>query len=215
MTDVLMISEAKIRQYTDINNNLDSKLMTSAILVQQDINIQRLLGTKLYRRLLDDIKLNNVTGDYEILLNEWVQPALLWWATYEIFENIYSRPRNNGMLRPTGGENSESNDYSMYARKRESAKQKAEYYSEMLARFLIAKQQNYPEMQSIQYLYQLYPDFSNQLRSPIVFSRNGRGYHAKSIAAMGMRIADSRYPQLPVGSNVMWGFGPSDFECGY
>jgi hypothetical protein len=213
MTDTLLISEEKIRQYSQINNNVDSKLITSAVIVQQDINIQRLLGTKLYHRLLDDVKINNVTGIYEELLKEWVQPALLWWSVYEIYENIYSRPRNNGLLKPTGGENSVEVEYSLYARLRESAKQKAEYYSEMLARFLIAKQQNYPEMSSIQYLYQLYPDFSNQLRSPIVFARNGRGYHAKSIAAMGMRMADSQWPQFPYGSNIMYGFPPNN-ECG-
>jgi len=214
MTDTLLISEQKLREYTDINDNLDSKLMTNAVIVQQDINIQRLLGTKLYHRLLDDVKTNNVTGDYKTLLEEWVQPALLWWSYYEILENIYSRPRNNGLLRPNGGENSESNDYSMYSRKRDSAKNKAEYYSELLARYLIAKQQLYPEMQSIQFLYQLYPDFSNQLRGPIVFNRNGRGYHVDGIQRMGMRISDSRYPQFPVGSNILWsGFGEG--ECGY
>jgi len=213
MTDTLLISEQKLREFTPLNNNVDSKLLTNCVIVQQDINIQRLLGTKLYHRLLDDVKTNNVTGNYEILLKDWVQPSLLWWSYYEILENIYSRPRNNGLLKPTGGENSVEVDYSLYSRLRDSAKNKAEYYSELLARYLVAKQQLYPEMQSIQFLYQLYPDFSNQLRSPVVFSRNNRGYHAKQAQQIGLRIADSQYPQLPYGSNIMWG-GLSDFECG-
>ena len=211
MTDTLLISEAKIRQYTDLNNNVDSKLLTSAILVQQDINIQRLLGTKLYHKLIDDVKTDTVDGNYRILLDEWVQPALLWWSYYEILEDIYVRPRNNGLLKPTGGENSVDVDYSVYSRKRESAKQKAQYYSEMLARYLVAKQQLYPEMQSIQFLYQLYPDFSNQLRSPIVFRRNGRGYHFEQAQQIGLRVADSQFPQFPYGSNIAW--GPFNSEC--
>ena len=211
MTEVILISEDKIRQYSNINNNVDSKLLTNAIIVQQDINIQRLLGTKLYHRLLDDVKIDNVTGNYKILLDEWVQPALLWWSIYEILENIYTRPRNNGLLSPTGGENSKEVDYSLYSRLRESAKQKAQYYSEMLARYLVAKQQLYPEMQSIQYLYQLYPDFGNQLRSPIVFRRNGRGYHFEQAQQIGLRIADSQFPQFPYGSNIAW--GPFNSEC--
>jgi hypothetical protein len=214
MTDTLLISEDKIRQFTDLNNNVDSKLLTSNVIVQQDINIQRIVGTKLYKRLLDDVKANSVTGDYKTLLEEWVQPSLLWWSYYEILEAIYVRPRNNGLLKPTGGENSVDVDYSVYSRKRESAKQKAEYYSEMLARYLVAKQQLYPEMQSIQYLYQLYPDFSNQLRSPIVFRRNGRGQYYEGAVRAGLRVADSRFPQFPVGSNIMWG-GRGESECGY
>jgi hypothetical protein len=212
MTDVLLISEDKIRQFTDLNNNVDSKLLTSNVIVQQDINIQRIVGTKLYHRLLDDVKLNNVVGDYKILLEEWVQPSLLWWSYYEILEAIYVRPRNNGLLKPTGGENSVDVDYSVYSRKRESAKQKAEYYSEMLARYLVAKQQLYPEMQSIQYLYQLYPDFSNQLRSPVVFRRNGRGQYYEGAVRAGLRVADSAWPQFPYGSNIAYGITPND--CG-
>jgi hypothetical protein len=212
MTDTLLISEQKIREFTDINNNVDSKLLTSNIIVQQDINIQRILGTKLYRRLLDLVKTNAVAGDYLVLLNEWVQPSLLWWSYYEILEAIYVRPRNNGLLKPTGGENSVDVDYSVYSRKRESAKQKAEYYSEMLARYLVAKQQLYPEMQSIQYLYQLYPDFSNQLRSPVVFRRNGRGQYYEGAVRAGIRVADSAWPQFPYGSNIAYGIPPND--CG-
>jgi hypothetical protein len=214
MTDCLLISEQKMREFTPLNNNVDSKLLTNCIIVQQDINIQRLLGTKLYHRLIDDVKANNVTGNYKILLEDWVQPSILWWGYYEILENVYSRVRNNGLLSPTGGENSKEVDYALYSRLRDSAKNKAEYYSELLARYLVAKQQLYPEMQSIQFLYQLYPDFSNQLRSPVVFSRNGRGYHAGQAQRIGLRIADSQYPQFPVGSNIFWG-GHGEGECGY
>ena len=72
MTDVFLISEANLRQFTDLNNNVDSKLLSSAIRESQDIEIQRILGTKLYNKILDDIQNNTLSGDYQTLVVDWV-----------------------------------------------------------------------------------------------------------------------------------------------
>ena len=125
MTDVFIISEENLRQFTDINNNVDSKLLKNAVREAQDIDIQRLLGTKLYEAILAKIKTNTLTGDYEYLVLRFVQNALLYLAYYYSLEDIYIRPRNNGLLSPTGGENSEKVDGTWYNRKRESVKNKS------------------------------------------------------------------------------------------
>ena len=56
MTDVFIISEANLRQFTDLNNNVDSELLKNAIREAQDIELQRILGTKLYDIIKTDIK---------------------------------------------------------------------------------------------------------------------------------------------------------------
>jgi hypothetical protein len=43
MTDVFIISEENLRQFTDINNNVDSKLLKNAVREAQDIEIQRII----------------------------------------------------------------------------------------------------------------------------------------------------------------------------
>ena len=55
MTTTLLISEAKVRQFTDINNNVDSSLLTNAIRTAQDIELQRVLGTILYNKIISDV----------------------------------------------------------------------------------------------------------------------------------------------------------------
>ena len=100
MTDVFIISEENLRQFTDINNNVDSKLLKNAVREAQDIEIQRLLGTKLYNKILVDIETNTLSGDYEYLVLQWVQSALLYFSYYYALEDIYIRPRNNGLLSP-------------------------------------------------------------------------------------------------------------------
>lgn len=80
MTDVFIISEENLRQFTDINNNVDSKLLKNAVREAQDIEIQRILGTKLYQAILDKIETNTLAGDYQTLVLDWVQNALLYAA---------------------------------------------------------------------------------------------------------------------------------------
>jgi hypothetical protein len=197
MTDVFIISEENLRQFTDINNNVDSKLLKNAVREAQDIDIQRLLGTKLYEAILGKIKTQTLTGDYEHLVLNFVQNALLYLAYYYALEDIYIRPRNNGLLSPTGGENSEKVDGTWYNRKRESVKNKSQFYQERLTNYLIQKQGNFPELNGNVELQQLYPDFGIQYRSPIVMKRNGRGAHAGQASECGLPIYDSRYPQFP------------------
>jgi hypothetical protein len=197
MNNVLIISEGNIRQFSDINSNVDSKLLTTAIITSQDIEIQRLLGTKLYDKILDDIKNSSLTGDYQTLVIDWVQPACLYWAYYYSLEDIYLRPRNNGLLIPQGGETSDSADGVWYNRKRESVKNKAQFYSERLVNYLIQKQGLFPELNSNNELQEMYPDFGVQYRNPIVMRRNGRGYHYDQAVKCGLYITDSRYSQFP------------------
>jgi len=197
MTDVFIINEINVRQFSDLNNNVDSKLLQSAIRESQDIEIQRILGTRLYNKILSDIKNSTLSGDYKILVEEWIQNVCIYFAYYYALENIYLRPRNNGLLVPQGGENSDPADGTWYNRKRESVKNKAQFYAERLTNYLIQNQGLFPELNGNVELQEMYPDFGVQYRNPFVMRRNGRGYHYDQAKNAGLPIYDSRYPQFP------------------
>jgi len=197
MTDTLIISEAKLRQFTDLNNNVDTKLLTNAVREGQDIHIQRLLGTVLYEKILSDITADTLTGAYKTLVDDYIQNALIYAAYYEALEYVYIRSRNNGLLSPTGGENSEKVDGTWYDRKRESVKNKFEWYAEKLVNYLIENTNVFPELNENDKLYEQYPDYGSQFRSPIVMRYGVRGYHWKQAEKAGLPITDSRYPQFP------------------
>jgi hypothetical protein len=197
MTDVLLISEEKLRFFTDLNNNVDSLLLKNAIREAQDIHVQRMLGTKLYNKILTDVANNTLTGSYESLLTSYIQDALLYASYYESLEAIYIRPRNNGLLTPTGGDNSREVDFAIYEKKRESVKNKFEWYSERLVNFLIENQNTFPELNENTWLYEQRPDYGSQFRSPVVFQNAVRGTHIKQAIRAGLPITDSRYPFLP------------------
>lgn len=203
MTNVLFISEQKLRQFTDVNDNLDTEFIKNAVREAQDIALQKTIGTKLYKRLQQDVTNDDLTGVYLELMNEYIQDFLLYASYYESLEAIYIRPRNNGILNATGGDNSESVNRSLYDVKRQSVKNKLQYYNERLTNFLIEKQNEIVELNTNTFLFEQHPDFGIKYKSPIVFKDSTtRGKRFKDARKAGLRITDSRYPQFPGASNI-------------
>ncbi len=155
MTNTFLISEAKLRQFTDINDNVDTELLKNAVRVGQDIELQRVIGTNLYQSLLTQVDAGPVwsTPNYETLVNGYIQDFLLYAAYYEALEAIYLRPRNNGLLTPTGGENSVNADRSLYDMKRQSVNNKMQYYGERLSNYIAEEQALFPELNSLDKIY--------------------------------------------------------------
>lgn len=196
MTDTLFVSETKLRQFTDLNNNVDSVLIKNAIREAQDIQIQRLTGTKLYDRLIEGIKNEDLTSDETALLNNYISDALIYWAYYYSLDAIYLRPRNNGLVRPNGGENSDSVDLVYYDRKRDAVKKKANWYSELLATYLVENQSTFPQLNQNDKLYEKQPNYQSQYNAnPFVMRNRSRGQYN----FYGIQKTDSSMGGVPFG----------------
>lgn len=192
MTDTLFISENKLKNFTDLNNAIDPDLLKNAVREAQDIHVQRMLGYNLYQKLISDVKNNTLTGVYKTLMDVYVQDSLLYWAYFEALEAIWLRPRNNGLIIPQGGESSVGVDSKVYDKKRESVKNKAEWYSERLVGYLIDNGTLFPEFQTETGM-EIFPDQSTAYKSPFVVRR---GY-AGAMRECGIKVVDSRYKYLP------------------
>ena len=194
MTNTLFISETKLKSFTDINNNVDDELIKNAVRESQDIEIQRILGTKLYKALIDGIINNTLTGDETTLLNDYVADALTYWAYYYCLDSIYMKPRNNGLIRSTGGENSEAADLTLYDRKRKTVQSKADWYAELLATYLVENKDLFPELSEITNGAEKGANLSSKYsKSPFVMRNSGRCQSQWR----GLPIANSAYPYLP------------------
>ena len=192
MQNTLLISEAKLKRFTDINNALDVDLISSVIREAQIVHITRLLGSKLYDKIISDVDNGTLTGNYKSLVDDYIQDALLYWSYYESLETIYLRPRNAGLVVPQGGDNNSAGDIALYDKKRTSVKNKAEYFSERLVDYLCFNESLFPEYnQNVN--DDIFPDTSTQFKSPIVFRNEVPGI-AKE---MGLKVTNSRYDYLP------------------
>jgi hypothetical protein len=192
MTTTLFISENKLKNFTDLNNSLDPDLLKNAVREAQDINIQRMLGYNLYQKLITDVNNSTLTGYYLTLMNEYLQDTLLYWSYYEALESIWLRPRNNGLLIPNGGVEASAVDSNTYDKKRQSVKNKAEWYAERMVGWLIDNQTQFPEF-GTETGMEIYPDQRSQFKSPFV----NRNAYYENLQKMGIKIIDSRYNYLP------------------
>ena len=68
-TFAFFISEQDVKKNTPIDENVDSKLLQTAMRTAQDIYIRDILGSTLYDKLCDDINGAGLSGDYLTLVN--------------------------------------------------------------------------------------------------------------------------------------------------
>ncbi len=199
MTNTFLISEAQIRNYTDIEDNVDSALIKNGIREAQDIKLQPIIGTLLIDKLYSLVDAGTIgdaaNADYKALLDGYVQNMLIYAAYWYILDSIYIRSRNNGLLIPDGGENSVAADRSMYNVKRQAVQNKMEFYSNLLTDYIIEEQTLYPELNASNKLFELNPDYEDKYGSPFVF--NDKSRRATEFVKRGIRVYDTRYKQYP------------------
>lgn len=194
MTTTFLISEAKVRNFTDINQMVDTDLLKNNIRVAQDYYLQSIIGTLLYQKLLSDVDSSSLTGAYKTLVDDYIQDYLLYATYYESLESIYLRPRNNGLLRPNGGENSDPVDKDLYEMKRQSIENKMTYYAEKLTDYIIEEQASFPELNQSNKLYEQNPNYESKYKNPFVLRKS---LYAEQAQKAGIRLYDSRYKQYP------------------
>jgi len=199
MTNTFLISEAQIRNYTDIDNNIDSALIKNGIREAQDIKLQPIIGTLLYEKLTSLVDAGTIgdaaNADYKTLLDSYIQNMLIYAAYYFILDSVYMRSRNNGLLIPDGGENSIAADRAMYNVKRQSVQNKMEFYSNLLTDYIIEEQTLYPELNASNKLYDLNPNYEDKYGNPFVFNNKSR--MLLEMRKRGIPVYDSRYKQYP------------------
>jgi hypothetical protein len=192
MQNTILLSEARLKAFTDLNDYVDPELLKSAIREAQIIHLTRVLGTRLYNKIMTDVDNNTLTQKYRELIDNYILDYLLYATYFVALEYIWLRPRNNGLLQPNGGDNANSVDMVIYDKKRTSVESKMEYFGERLVDHLTFNTQNYPEYtQAVN--DEIPADMHTQYGSPFVF----RNRVPELVERMGIKVVNSRYKYLP------------------
>jgi hypothetical protein len=72
MSNVLFISEARLKRLTAVHDNVEPQELTPFVVQAQDIYIQEILGTYFYNTLKDKIVNDTIGGYYQTLLNDYI-----------------------------------------------------------------------------------------------------------------------------------------------
>ena len=148
MSYVLFISEAKLKDSTAINLNVDVDLLLPYVRQAQKLWCETRLGTDLNDKLKDLIVAGTVNlpvnANYKTLLDDYVGDMLPNWAFYHAIPflrfkiengNIYSKTSETG--------NSLSTEESQHLR--EEVRNTAEYYTERMIDYICNNNSLFPE----------------------------------------------------------------------
>lgn len=143
MATTLFISETYLKENTSIDENVDAKILRNSILECQDYRIMPILGTALYNALVTTAP-TSWNALQATLVNTYVKPALKYWVMHDACLELNFKIMNKGILKRTS-ENTETIPLSDVYKLMESFKNKAEFYSERITKYLLENSTSYPE----------------------------------------------------------------------
>jgi hypothetical protein len=98
MANVLFISEAFVKDNTLLHENIDFKFIRPVIMLSQDIHLQPKLGSTMFNELKTQIIGGSLTAVNTTLLNDYIQPMLLYWVQAEAPAAISYKFLNKGLM---------------------------------------------------------------------------------------------------------------------
>lgn len=135
MAKVLFIQAKDIKEFTASNGNVDVDKLLPHLYKSQTIEVQRLLGTKLYDKLISDITAGTLTGNYQTLVETYIKPILIHYAMMYALPYLSVTISNGGVYRnnPENATALTSDEINLLVEKERDA---AQYFSQRMIDFL-------------------------------------------------------------------------------
>ena len=192
-TFVLLISEDKVKNYTDMDNNIDVAFITNALREAQDIRLQKILSQPLYERIQAGYRDNDLNAQEQTLLYDYIDGALIYWTYYYMLDAIMLRTKQGGLVVGEAGDFSRDVTMDAYDRKRKGVEAKAVFYTDLLQRYLIANKADFPQYTEVVDFDQIAADFSKQSTSGFVLDND----YPHMYNRYGIPVYNTKYPHLP------------------
>ena len=146
MATVLFINRTDLVRNSIIDGNVDTDKFVQFIKIAQEIDVQQILGTKMYDGLsaaIPNIDLPE-NARWKTILDDFVVPMLIWYAQSNYYPFAAYQIKNGGVFKHTS-ENAQSVDKNEIDFLVEKARTNAEWYSRRFIDFMSFNQTTYPE----------------------------------------------------------------------
>ena len=181
---VLLISETKLKAFTNINKNVDMDVLKAEVQVAQDIDLQTILGSYFYNHLLSQVYAtgNTFNADEKELVDSYIQPYLIQTAYFNAIPQIMYRTMNNGITQGTM-ENATSVDIETMKYLRSIQKQRADFYAQRLLDYLLTGrgQNKFPQYNTASTIEGMIPDRTQKY---------GNGIFLRHVTRKGWNMQD-------------------------
>jgi len=147
MATALLVSEQRLKQWTNLDENVRVEEITPFIIQAQDIYIQDQLGTKFYNTIKNGIINNNLTADEQTFLQDYIGPTLMQYALYLMMPGLKYKLSDKGVLSGSS-ENATQSTLDELKYLRQSTIDTAEFYAERLREYLIDNPGLFPDYET-------------------------------------------------------------------
>ena len=151
MSYVLFISEAKLKDSTAINLNVDNEILLPYLRQSQKLYVETKLGTDLNNKLKDLIVAGTVGAvgneNYKTLLDDYIGDMLPNWALYHCIPFLRFKVENGNIYSKTS-ETGTSLSTEEAQHLREEVRNTAEYYTERMIDYICNNNSLFPEYNS-------------------------------------------------------------------
>ena len=168
--NILMVSENKLKNFTDIDPNVTSSVLLPFISVVQQTKLEYIIGGRYYRQLLDEISGSTLTNINNNFLQYFCQPLLIWAAYREALPSIFMRIKNNGIV--NGSENTVTMKEMEWMYNR--ADDRSQFFEQRLIDEVIYNSGNYPLCFNYNTSDGLFPHLGKNYFSGLQLTNGGR-----------------------------------------
>lgn len=136
-TRVYMMSVNDLKEYSTIDYSVEDKLLENSIYDAQKIDVQAILGTRLYKALETKIISGSISGEtaYKTLLDDYVFDVLMKSAQTRALLFVFAKIRNKGIMEQNS-DNSNPVDITILNKMRDELQNDFEYFSNKLKQYL-------------------------------------------------------------------------------
>jgi hypothetical protein len=144
MKNVLLISEQKLKYFSELDPNIDyEELILPWIKVSQDTNLQEIIGTKFLKALYEGVRTNTLSQTYKDLINNYIADLLIHYTIYNALPTISMRIKQAGVVR-NNTETGTGIDNSDVRMLRQQHKDLGQFYSTRLVEHMCDNPELYP-----------------------------------------------------------------------
>ncbi len=149
MATTLFINRTDLVRNSILDGNVDTDKFIQFIKIAQEIDVQQIMGTKMYDGLTTAIPNIDLPANarWKTVLDDYIAPMLIWYAQSNYMPFAAYQIKNGGVFKHTS-ENAQSVDKNEIDFLVEKARTNAEWYSRRFIDFMSFNQTTYPEYTS-------------------------------------------------------------------
>ena len=164
MANVLFISEAYLKENTNIDENVDVKEIIPSIVDAQEMHLLPCLGSALYEDLKTKIAAVTTNSDEDTLISSYIAPMLVKFVQMELSTDLLYKYRDKGVMKKSS-ENSSSVSYTDMRYLMDRWDNKAQFYKKRLIDYLCGNTALFPTYLQSPNAWDIIPD-TNAFTNP-------------------------------------------------